>query len=96
MEGTRAPAFVIREAEPDRDDDAVVSLMSEYLAWGHGRLATEYGVHEPPGDPALIREGLAKLRAPAGSLLLAECDGQPAGVGVLRLLSPGVAEVKRM
>jgi GNAT superfamily N-acetyltransferase len=70
--------------------------MSEYLAWGHERLASDFGVQEPPGDPTLIRDSLAHNRPPRGILLLAECDGQPAGVGALRMLSVGVAEVKRM
>jgi len=96
MNPSHVPAFVIRDAEPGRDDDAVVQLMSEYLAWGHLRLAIEYGVEEQPGDPALIRQGLSYLRPPTGCLLIAECDGQAAGVGALRMLGPGVAEVKRM
>lgn len=88
--------LTILEAEPGRDDDTVVQLMSDYLAWGHQRLATEFGIREPPGDPAMIRQGLDHYRPPAGSLLLATYGDQPAGVGALRMLAPGVAEVKRM
>jgi N-acetylglutamate synthase-like GNAT family acetyltransferase len=39
---------------------------------------------------------LASYRPPVGKLLLAECDGQPAGVGAIRKLRTGVVEVKRM
>lgn len=80
----------------DRDDEVVVQLMSEYLAWVDASLAFELGVREPPSDRGLIREWLAAFRAPGGLLLLVECDGEPAGVGALKLLAPGVAEVKRM
>jgi hypothetical protein len=39
---------------------------------------------------------LVNYRPPIGKLLLAECDGQPAGVGALHMLEAGTAEVKRM
>jgi GNAT superfamily N-acetyltransferase len=87
---------LIREAVPDVDDDAVAALMVPYLTWAIERLATEYGVDEPPTHPSLVREGLANYHPPAGRLLLAECDGQSVGVGALRTLRTGVVEVKRM
>jgi N-acetylglutamate synthase-like GNAT family acetyltransferase len=87
---------VIRDAEPGRDDDAVAELMVEYLTWAIERLARDYGVDEPPTHPALVRDGLAGYRRPSGKLVLAECDGKPAGVGAIRLLRTGVVEVKRM
>ena len=91
-----ADGFVVREAETEQDDEAVAGLMTEYLEWGHQRLSEEYGVSDPPGDPALVRQGLGQYRSPQGLLLIAECHGEAAGVGALRVLSPGVAEVKRM
>jgi len=87
---------LIRGAAPGVDDDAVATLMVAYLTWAIERLASEHGVDEPPTDPSLVREGLANYRPPAGRLLLAECDGQPVGVGALRTLRTGVVEVKRM
>lgn len=91
-----ADGFVVREAETEQDDEAVAGLMTAYLEWGHQRLSEEYGVNDPPGDPALVRQGLGQFRSPHGLLLIAECDGEAAGVGALRVLSAGVAEVKRM
>ena len=79
-----------------RSDDAVAELMVEYLTWAIERLARDYGVDEPPTHPALVRDGLAGYRRPSGKLVLAECDGKPAGVGAIRLLRTGVVEVKRM
>jgi GNAT superfamily N-acetyltransferase len=89
-------SVTIRDAEPGRDDDAVVGLMDAYMFWAHERLAREFDVHEPPADPADIRQHLDDYRPPKGRLLLAECDGTAAGVGALRMLGPDIAEVKRM
>jgi N-acetylglutamate synthase-like GNAT family acetyltransferase len=88
--------FVLREADTESDLDAVVALMTEYLTWGRERLLKEYGIEDPPGDPALIRQGLGQYRSPDGLLVLAEMDDGPVGVGALRQLSQDVAEVKRM
>jgi len=89
-------SVLIRDAKPGQDDDAVVRLMSAYMSWAHERLARELDVHDPPADPAEIREHLDDYRPPKGRLLLAECDGAVAGVGALRMLGTDVAEVKRM
>ena len=86
----------IRAAVPGLDDDAVVRLMTEYMTWAHERLASEFGVHDPPADPSEVREHLDDFRAPMGALLLAESNGSAAGVGALRMLGVDVAEVKRM
>src|SRR3954463_8478295 len=93
---TLPPNTLIRDARPETDDDAVVRLMTDYMTWAHERLAKEFGVDEPPADPAEIRGHLDDYRPPKGRLLLAECDGQPAGVGALRMVANDVAEIKRM
>ena len=87
---------LVREAQPGVDDEAVAALMVEYLTWAIDRLASDYGVDEPPTHPSLVRDSLVNYRPPIGKLLLAECDGQPAGVGALHMLEAGTAEVKRM
>ena len=91
-----ASEFEIREAVDVDDDVAVAALMVEYLTWAHLRLHDEYAIEEPPADVALVRKKLGEYRRPRGLLLLAECNGEPAGVGALRWLAEGVAEVKRM
>ena len=78
--------YLLREAEPGFDDDAVAALMVDYLTWAIERLASEYGVDEPPTRPSLVREGLASYSPPFGKLILAECDGHPVGVGAIRAL----------
>jgi GNAT superfamily N-acetyltransferase len=87
---------LIREAEPGFDDEAVAALMVDYLTWAIDRLASDYGVDEPPTHPSLVRDGLANYRPPVGRLILAECAGQPVGVGAIRTLRAGIVEVKRM
>jgi len=91
-----SPSTRVRDATPGVDDDAVVDLMTAYMTWAIERLAVECGVDEPPSDPADIRDHLGDYRPPKGRLLLAECDGQPKGVGALRMLEDDVAEIKRM
>ena len=91
-----AGGCLIREADPGFDDDAVAALMVDYLTWAIERLASVYGVDEPPTHPSLVRAGLSNYRPPFGKLLLAECDGRPVGVGAIRTLRSGIAEVKRM
>lgn len=88
--------YLLREAVPGRDDDAAVRLMTDYMAWAHQRLRDEFGVTEPPADPTLVRQRLSEYRRPEGVLLVAECEGEAAGVGAVRRLAEGVAEVKRM
>lgn len=94
MSGVWSP--VIRDATPRVDDDAVVALMAEYLTWAIQRLAADFGVDEPPADPAEIADHLIDFRPPNGRLVLAECEGQPVGVGALRMLGADIAELKRM
>ncbi len=71
----------LREAEAGIDDATIASVMVEYLEWAHVRLLELYGVDHPPTDPHLVSQSLPELRRPHGVLLLAECDGRPAGEG---------------
>ncbi|PZR80083.1 MAG: hypothetical protein DLM65_09215 [Candidatus Aeolococcus gillhamiae] len=91
-----AREYRMREAEPGSDDEVVAALMVEYMTWAHGRLHDEYGVDEPPADSSLVRQSLDNYRRPAGMLLLVESAGRPLGVGAVRGLGGGVAEIKRM
>jgi len=88
--------WVVREVEAGIDDDTAAGLMVEYLEWAHGRLREEFGVDNPPTDPGHAVRSFGQFRRPRGLFLLAECAGQPAGIGAMRLLSDDVAEVKRM
>lgn len=70
--------------------------MAAYLAWGSERLRAEYGIEEAPALPSQVAPTLSTYKRPSGVLLLAEMDGRPVGVGALRQLPDGAAEIKRM
>jgi GNAT superfamily N-acetyltransferase len=86
----------IREAQSEADKTAATELMATYLAWGAEQLQEQYGVHEAPADPAAVRSGLGNYGRPSGRLLVAYASGRPVGVGALRRLPDGAAEIKRM
>jgi GNAT superfamily N-acetyltransferase len=91
-----APEIGIREVQSEADAAAAANLMSAYLTWGMEQLREQYGVEEPPADPAKVAQGLSTYNRPSGLLLLAEMAGRPVGVGALRQLPDGAAEIKRM
>jgi GNAT superfamily N-acetyltransferase len=85
-----------RVASPDRDHSAIAALMSDYLRWALDRLESEYGITDMPVDPEQTVHSLDAYLPPHGLVVIAEVQGRAAGVGALRRLEPGVAEVKRM
>jgi len=72
-----------------QDADRFDQLVREYVA------ALPFSL-----DFQAVDEELADLRAvygpPTGSALLADLDGEPVGCVGIRLLEPGIAELKRM
>jgi GNAT superfamily N-acetyltransferase len=84
----------IREARSAEDEAAAATLMAAYLTWGSQQLLEQYGVREAPADPSEV--SLDAYQPPSGRLLLAVCSGCPVGVGALRQLPDGAAEIKRM
>jgi GNAT superfamily N-acetyltransferase len=86
----------IREARSDADEAAAATLMAAYLTWVLRRLREEYGVEDKPADPSQVAATLSAYKPPSGVLLLAQLAGRPVGVGALRKLPDGAAEIKRM
>lgn len=86
----------VRPAILPHDEDALVTLMGDYLTWAVGRLREEYGLEDSPTDLSTIRESLPGYVPPKGLLLVAERDGDPVGVAALRTIAPGIVEIKRM
>ena len=86
----------IRVASPGRDHSALSALMSDYLRWAVRQLKSEYGITDMPVDPEQTVHSLDAYFPPHGLAVIAEVEGRAAGVGALRQLQPGVAEVKRM
>jgi GNAT superfamily N-acetyltransferase len=86
----------VRPAQTGPDETAVSRLMTDYLAWALAQLEAEYGIVDLPVDPTQAAASQDAYRPPHGLLAVAELDGRIAGIGAVRNLSPGVAEIKRM
>ncbi|MDH6630416.1 N-acetylglutamate synthase-like GNAT family acetyltransferase [Streptomyces sp. LBL] len=78
------------------DASAVTGLIHDYLTWAAERLYALYGVEEMPTDVNAIGRSLSAFELPAGLLLVAQLDKKLVGVGAIRTIAPGVAEIKRM
>ncbi|MGM9483310.1 GNAT family N-acetyltransferase [Roseateles sp. NT4] len=80
--------------------DAVRALMRSFIAWHRERHAQDLDLIDAYFDKAAFEEELATLpgvyRPPAGALLLAQVDGEPAGCVALRALDGNACEMKRM
>jgi carbonic anhydrase len=95
---------VFRVARLPDDADMLVDLNTEYLAFVFDELAEAYPVTRadvfPGGDiRGYVEAALPKIvgpGAPASQFYLVESDGQVAGMGGIRALRPGVAEMKRV
>lgn len=72
-----------------RTDPVVLDLYRDFIREADGPLGIDLEAEAAAGPPA-------NLSAPAGVLLLARADGDPAGLGGVRHLDTPVAEVKSM
>lgn len=90
-------------ASPLTHRDALIELNVEYLTWVFANVEAHLGI---PADqvngmpasayvPTLI-DKVCGHRPPHGTFYLVKVNDQWAGMGGLRCLSPGVAEVKRI
>lgn len=87
----------VRLERAGRDDPEVRALYAPFIHEADGPLAEENPGGEPVDLEAEIAAGPpADLAPPGGVLLLARVGGRPAGIGGVRHLGTGVAEVKSM
>lgn len=94
-------AFVA--ANPLTHRDELIELNVEYLSWVFDGIEKHFGIpaDEVVGKPArdyvpTVVDKVCGDPPPKGVFYLLEVDGSVAGMGGLRFLSPGAAEIKRI
>jgi GNAT superfamily N-acetyltransferase len=76
--------------------ETVRALWTDYLEEGAVPLREADFEADVPAAVAADLASIGQFQRPAGRLLLAVDDGVPVGCGAMRVLEPGVAEIKRM
>jgi len=94
------PVIRITEATAPWELDAVRALERAFVAWHRDRHTQDLHLIDSYFDAAAFEQELASLPGayspPAGRLLLATVDGEPAGCVALHPLDAGYCEMKRM
>lgn len=80
----------------ERDDPTVQALYADFIRESDGPLVYEREASGVDLDEEIAAGPPGDLVPPNGVLLLARVDGEPAGLGGVRHLDTGVAEVKSM
>jgi GNAT superfamily N-acetyltransferase len=75
---------------------ALRALWTAYLEEGVIPLREAGYEEDVPAVVAADLADVAQFRPPDGRLLLAVDEGEPVGCGAVRVIAPGVAEIKRM
>ncbi len=89
--------ILFEQVESEAQKKTAGALIREYLEWLNERLQREYGLSfEVEAMVTSDLEDGHKFHPPDGRFYLAVYQGQAAGVGCLKKLSPGVGEVQRM
>jgi GNAT superfamily N-acetyltransferase len=90
-----ADAIHLRRLESEDELAPVIALAREFGDWASERIRDEFGIVIPPekDHPTHL---LNELLEPECRLYVAEVDGEAVGVGGLKRLGAGVAEIKRM
>jgi GNAT superfamily N-acetyltransferase len=81
--------------ESPADLAAATRLGREFGDWAASVITQELGIEIPP-DVDHPTWQLDEILAGGGRMYLAEVEGTPIGLGGLKLLAPGVGEIKRM
>lgn len=87
----------VYQVESDEDRRHVRALFLEYLHWANARLNEDFGINFD--IEAMVErdmQDLGKFCPPHGRLLLADHDGQVAGIACMQKIREDTAEVKRM
>ena len=97
------PTISFQVANPKTHRDALVDLNTEYLTWIYAQLSKTTGesvntmLEMPIVDYVTsVLDKVCGELPPRGVFYVVEVDGAPAGMGGLRWVQPGVAELKRI
>jgi len=85
----------LRRIDSPEELAPAVALAREFGDWATERIGAELGIVIPE-ELDHSPEVLTELLESGGRVYVAELDGEPVGVGGLKLLSASVGEVKRM
>jgi ribosomal protein S18 acetylase RimI-like enzyme len=88
--------MTIAEPETPADLDAVRGLIRAFVAWHRERHTDDLHLIDGYFDAGEFEAELAGLPGKYAPLLLARCDGEPAGCVALRRLDDETCEMKRM
>ena len=95
------PRFIIASASAHRDE--LIELNVEYLTWVFNGIEASFGIpaNDVVGMPAAeyvptVIDKVCGDPPPKGVFYLLEVDGNLAGMGGIRFLRTGVAEIKRI
>lgn len=95
--GIRVEEVRFHQVESDEQREQVGILIREYLGWLNERLSADHGIEFD--IEAMLESDLSdrdKFNPPEGRFYLASYGDDVAGVGCLKKLEEGVAEVQRM
>ena len=82
--------------DPDAHEAALRALWTAFLEEGAVHLSAKWVLADVPAFVAADLAGVGQFQPPHGRLLLAIDDGETLGCGAVRVIAPGVAEIKRM
>ena len=85
----------LRRILPKNELASARALAREFGDWASEQVRAQLGIAIPANadHPTAVLDDLLES---GGRLYIAEVDGQPAGIGGLKRLSPTTAEIKRM
>ena len=75
---------------------SAIALAREYGAWAVEQAKHEYGIDAQAESERGLSSSIDELLVPRGRLYLVEHEGVPVGLGGLKPISDGIAEIKRM
>jgi GNAT superfamily N-acetyltransferase len=75
---------------------SAMALAREFGAWAVEQAKLEYGIDAQAESEQGLSTSIGELLVPRGRLYLVEREGVPVGLGGLKPISDGLAEIKRM